>query len=134
MGSIVLPSSYMGQPVKISDQLLLDARLTAQVLNRSIAGQIEYWANLGRTVEPFLRGDKVLALAQAGKAKPLSDCLRDVDSPKGRKRVLKHLDAQPFPHYEGASQHPGLLIRIDANGKRTLGRFVRRKFEAVKLK
>jgi hypothetical protein len=52
----------MGQPVKVSDELLLDARLTADVAERSIAGQIEFWAKLGRAIEPFLRGDQALAL------------------------------------------------------------------------
>ena len=33
----------MSQPVKISDELILDARLTAEIAERSIAGQIEFW-------------------------------------------------------------------------------------------
>jgi hypothetical protein len=32
----------MSQPVKLSDQLVLDARLTGDVAERSIAGQIEF--------------------------------------------------------------------------------------------
>ena len=35
----------MSQPVKISDELILDARLTAEFAERSIAGQIEFWRN-----------------------------------------------------------------------------------------
>jgi len=42
----------MSQPVKISDELILDARLTAEIAERSIAGQIEFWAQLGRAIEP----------------------------------------------------------------------------------
>ena len=37
-----------------------------EVVERSIAGQIELWAKLGRALEPLLRGDQVLALARAG--------------------------------------------------------------------
>ena len=48
----------MSQPVKLSDVLVLDARLTGQIGERSITGQIEYWANLGRAIEPLLRGIK----------------------------------------------------------------------------
>ena len=48
----------MSQPVKISDALVLDARLTGEVTERSIAGQIEFWARLGRAIEPLLRGDQ----------------------------------------------------------------------------
>ena len=121
----------MSQPVKVSDALVLDARLIAEVAERSIAGQLEFWARLGRAIEPLLRGDKALALRRAGDAKPLSDCLRSVDSPAGRRRVAEHLKTRPYPHYEQADE-PGLLVRIEDNGKRTIGRFVNRQFQAVK--
>ena len=71
----------MSQPVKLSDELVLDARLIGKVVKRSIAGQIEFWADLGRAVEPLLDGDRVLALQKAGKIKSLSDCLEAVDNP-----------------------------------------------------
>src|SRR5262245_50979022 len=121
----------MSQPVKISDALVLDARLMGEVAERSIAGQIEFWARLGRAIEPLLRGDRAMALRRAGDAKALSDILRDADSPEGRRRVADHLKSRPYPHYEPADS-PGLLIRIEANGKRTCGRFVNRQFEPVK--
>lgn len=115
--------------MKVSDALVLDARLMGDATQRSIAGQIEFWARLGRAVETLLRGDQVLALSNAGKAKPLSACLQSVDSPAGRKRLAEHLKSLPYPHYEPAAG--GLLVRIEANGKRTTGRFVNRKFQPV---
>ena len=51
----MLPYWRMSQPVKVSDSLVLDARLTGEVAERSIAGQIEFWARLGRAIEPLLR-------------------------------------------------------------------------------
>jgi hypothetical protein len=121
--------SGMSQPVKLSDELLLDARLTGELLKRSIAGQIEFWASLGRALEPLLRGDQVLALTKDAKVRPLSECLRAVDTPEGRKRVAAHLEGQPFPHYEAVEGPPGLLVRIEQNAKRTVGRFVGRQFQ-----
>jgi len=121
----------MSQPVKVSDTLVLDARLTGQVADRSIAGQIEFWARLGRAIEPLLRGDQALALCRSCDSRPLSECLRSVDSPEGRRRVAEHLKTQPYPHYEPADS-PGLLTKIDSDGKRTLGSFVNRQFQAVK--
>src|SRR5213075_1165320 len=106
----------MSQPVKISDALILDARLTGEVAERSIAGQVEFWARLGRAIEPLLRGDEALALRRAGDANPLSQCLRFVETPEGRQRVVEHLKTRPFPHYEQA-ESPGLLVRIESNGK-----------------
>lgn len=121
----------MSQPVKLSDPLVLDARLTAESTERSIAGQIEFWAKLGRAVEPLLQGVQAMALTRAGAARPISECLESADSPKGRKRVADHLKTLPYPHYE-QSDTPGILVRITADGKRSIGRFVHRQFEVVK--
>lgn len=122
----------MSQPVKLSDALVLDARLTGEIAERSIAGQIEFWSRLGRAIEPILQGSQSMALQRAGRAKPLSTCLDTVDSPEGWQRVAEHLQSQPFPHYEPAPDKPGFLVRIDADGRRTVGRFVNREFTPVK--
>ena len=37
----------MSQPVKLSESLVLDARLAGDAVERSIAGQVEFWARLG---------------------------------------------------------------------------------------
>lgn len=41
-------------------------RGTGKVPEGSIAGQIEFWAPLGRAVEPLLHGTPVMALRKAG--------------------------------------------------------------------
>jgi hypothetical protein len=41
----------MSAAVKISDDLVLKARITSKIFKRSIAGQIEYWAKIGQIVE-----------------------------------------------------------------------------------
>jgi hypothetical protein len=120
----------MSQPVKLSDVLVLDARLTGEIAERSIAGQIEYWANLGRAIEPLLQGNQALALCKVAGAHPLSECLTSVDSLKGWSRLGKYLDTLPYPHYEPAPNKPGFLVRIDESGKRTVGRFINRQFRA----
>jgi hypothetical protein len=118
----------MGQPVKISDDLLLDARLVGGLVDRSIAGQIEFWAKLGRAIEPLLDGITALALCRAGAAQPLSSCLRMAGTAAGKRALREYLKGQPYPHYEPVPDSPGLLVRIDANGKRSVGRFIRRRF------
>jgi hypothetical protein len=123
----------MSQPVKLSDGLVLDARLAAETVERSIAGQVEFWARLGRSVELLLEGQQVLALCRNAGARALSECLDSADSPEGRRRVADFLESQPFPHYRPHPDRPGLLVRTDANGRRTVGRFVRRQFQTVSL-
>jgi hypothetical protein len=121
----------MSQPVKLSDSLVLDARLAGEVVERSIARQVEFWARLGRSVELLLEGRQVLALCHNATARPLSACLESVDSAEGRQRVADLLESRPFPHYQPHPDRPGLLVRVDASRSRTVGRFVKREFQAI---
>jgi len=118
----------MGQPVKLSESLVLDARLASELAERSIASQIEFWARLGRSIELLLRGDRVLRLKQLGEVRPLSECIATVDTAEGRARTAAYLASRPFPHFEGVADRPGLVIKIDEDGTRTVGRFVNRQF------
>ena len=124
----------MSQPVKLSDALVLDARMAGEIVERSIAGQVEFWARLGRALEPLLQGPEVLALCRKAAARPLSECLKDVESAAGRKRLATVLQNLPFPHYQPHPTRRGILIRIDANGRRTAGRFVNREFRPVPVR
>jgi hypothetical protein len=74
----------MSQPVLLSTGLVLDARMTSELLERSIASQIEFWARMGQAIEPLLQGAQALALSRARKAMPLSECMAMLDSPAER--------------------------------------------------
>jgi hypothetical protein len=122
----------MGQPVKLSEELVLDARLAGEAGERSIAGQIEYWAKIGRAVELHLRIPQLLKLKREGETRPVSALLASVDTAAGRKRLAAHLDKIAFPHFEAAAGKKGLVVKIDKDGTRTVGRFVNRKFRPGK--
>lgn len=122
----------MGQPVKLSDALVLDARLVGVLTERSIAGQIEFWASIGRSMERLMQTETVLRLKRNSDEHPLSECLRSVDTDEGRHRTAAYLATRPYPHFEAAPGRPGLLVKIDEDGTRTVGRFVRREFRAVR--
>jgi ParD-like antitoxin of type II ParDE toxin-antitoxin system len=134
VGSKMLPFWCMGQPVKLSENLVLDARVVGETAERSIAGQIEFWARLGRAVEPVLRTETALRLKSRGEAVPLSACLTSVDTQEGRERVRSHLASRPYPHFEPAARRPGLIVKIDEDGTRTIGRFVNRRFRPAKTR
>jgi hypothetical protein len=119
----------MSQPVKLSDRLILDARLTGAAMERSIAGQIEFWARLGQAIEPVLKVREAKALAETRVS--VSDSVKIVGAEEGEQRLREYLNRRPFPHYEPAPGSRGLLIRTDGNGKQTIGRFVNREFKAV---
>ncbi|PQO30295.1 hypothetical protein DTL21_23330 [Bremerella cremea] len=117
----------MSQPVKLSDTLVNDARATSSLAERSIAGQIEFWAQLGKAIEPLLYGDQVFALRKRGDLISLTEVLETVDTSAGKARLETHLQQLPFPHYE-PTDDPDYLVRIEQDGSRTTGRFVEGKF------
>lgn len=121
----------MSQPVKLSDALVLDARLAAEAEERSIAGQVEFWAKLGRCVEPLLNGKQVLSLRRSAETQTLFEALAMVDTPAGRKRVEDVIATRPYPHFKQCPGHPELIIRIDEDGAETTGRFINRRFVPV---
>jgi hypothetical protein len=121
----------MSQPVKLSDALVLDARIAGEAQERSIAGQVEFWAKLGRSMEFLLEGRQILALCRNAGVQPLSEALASVDTLAGRKRVADVLANRPYPHFEQHPDQAGLLIRTDEDGSQTAGRFLNRVFTAV---
>lgn len=68
----------MATSVKLSEEIISEAKIISKALNRSVAGQIEYWARIGKLVEenPDLTYEfiKDILIAQqekeAGKVKP----------------------------------------------------------------
>jgi ParD-like antitoxin of type II bacterial toxin-antitoxin system len=121
----------MSQPVKLSDALVLDARIAGEAQERSIAGQVEFWAKLGQAVEPLLTSRQLVDLRQSGRVRPLSQLVASVETPEGRARTKAYLDSRPYPHYR---QFPGMqrvYVRRDKDGTETVGRFVDRVFVAV---
>ena len=120
----------MGSIIRLAEDLS-NQIAAGEVVERSIARQVEFWARLGRSVELLLEGRQVLTLCHNATARPLSACLESVDSAEGQRRVANVLERRPFPHYEPHPDRPGLLVRVDAKGSRTVGRFVKREFQPV---
>ena len=122
----------MPQPVKISDALLLEARITGETMNRSMAGQIEFWAQLGRSIEHLLNGKDVHRLRAAAPPPQLSEVLAAVNTPAGRARLQAVLEAEPFPHFRPIPGEHRLFERIDEDGTKTIGRVIDREFIPVR--
>jgi len=121
----------MSQPVKLSDDLVLEARVAAEAQERSIAGQVEYWAKIGRSVSELLNGRVQQRLVANQAEKSLSEIIETVDKPEGRARLKVYLESRPFPHFEAHPTRKGLLIRIEEDGHRSVGRFRNRQFIEV---
>lgn len=122
----------MGTPVaiKISADLADTARAAAAAADRSLTGQVEHWAKLGRAIESVLPATAANALKQVGsKLEAIEDptlrnevvaALDDFrDSSASNKRARLGLDQQT--HYEPDPSRSKGLIRVEPDGTRTRG-------------
>jgi hypothetical protein len=120
--------SRMSQPVKLSDELVMEARVMGAVKQRSIAGQVEFWANLGMTMERLMSGAELDRTRAKSTARSLSESIESVNKPEGRARLAAYLDRRPLPRFSADPVEARVMIREDADGTRTRGRFARGKF------
>ncbi|MHB8783649.1 MAG: TA system antitoxin ParD family protein [Desulfobacteria bacterium] len=129
----------MGMPVKLSDALVREARDEARIVNRSITGQIEHWASLGRAVEVMLKMPDIRALKHrkfaadesstaSGIRSRVLDAIHRVVSTSDRKAIKRRIAAAGGPIYESDPNRPGRIVRIAPDGTRTPGRFKGRSF------
>ena len=125
----------MGMPVKLSDALVESAREEAASTDRSITGQIEHWAKIGRSVETVLRHQDIRALKRSSAAATLSRSTRRAVQAV-LERVVTEEDRSALARrlkrgravYQSDPTGSGLTERIDPDGTRTLGRLVSRRF------
>lgn len=132
----------MGMPVKLSDELVREARDEARVVNRSITGQIEHWATLGKAVEMILKMPDIRALKHpqftadesstaSGIRSRVLHTIHQIVSASGRNAVKRRIAAAGGPIYESDPDLPGRIVRVAADGTRTPGRFKGRSFIPV---
>ena len=125
----------MGMPVKLSDELVKSAREEAAHTDRSITGQIEHWAKIGRSVETVLRHQEVQTLKRSplkaqvtgGMRHAIQAVLDRVISEDERRSLARSLQAGRTV-YQSDPAGSGLIERIEPDGTRTLGRLVKRRF------
>lgn len=134
----------MARSVKLSEDLVQAAEANAQIERRSVGGQIEYWAELGRRIacDPNISGADLLALQRHERS---SEALQAVnESRRGeilaslqrllgdvkRETFVRKLAARQQPRYGIDPTDPTRLMRIDADGSRTYGRLIDNEFVA----
>ena len=119
----------MSHAITLSDALVQEAQQYADREQRSVADQIEIWAGLGKAVSGLLH--KYPSTDHGVTADTIQERLDFAISPIGQRKAIEHLRALPYPKFEAAPEHPDLVVRVDANGTRTLGKFVDREFQTV---
>jgi hypothetical protein len=122
----------MGMAVKLSNELVEEARKEAKAADRSMAAQIEHWAKLGRSVEGALRQGEVRELkhGEAPTAAEILAVLRKVAYTTDRSDLVRELSASG-PVYQRDPAGSGLIERLDPDGHRSLGRFEQRRWVEI---
>ena len=78
-------------PIKLSGSLVKEARLSAKVFRRSLTGQIEHWATLGKVIESQMSGEAVTRLLQQ----------------RGGTLKIASVDSANSSEADGMTQEPG---------------------------
>jgi hypothetical protein len=100
-------------------------------MQRSIASQVEFWARLGKTMERLMSGNEIGRVQTKTTAESLSHSLETINQPEGRARLQAYLESRPFPRFWADPVEARIMVREDADGTKTRGRFVGREFVPV---
>ena len=119
-------------PIRLQEELMKAAELTASRFHRSTAEQIEYWAELGRSVTDTLDPDVVISVKSGLsriKIEPVYGVPVDPEAVFGsleaqRKNgtLSEHVTNAAF-RYQISAKQSGYLDRIDRQGNITTGQF-----------
>ena len=123
--------------IKVSAEFAESVRAAAAAADRSLTGQIEHWAKVGRAAEAVMPAPVASAL------KRCAGDLNAIEDDSMRRRVIEALDAlreQPVAKlreligipgqtlFESDPKNPGGILRISPDGTRTRGTMKGRTF------
>ncbi len=126
----------MSTAIKVSESLAEEARTAAQDADRSLTGQVEHWARLGKAIEPLLTTKTITALKKWSDLTPEEEAVE-------KQRLLEALEQ--FSHaparvlrdrlglagqtlYEVDPSDSERIIQVLPDGRRVRGQFVDRVF------
>ena len=119
-------------PLRLDASLVEQAKLSGKHLHRSTAEQIEYWADIGRSVSKVITPETLFQI-YAGLVKvriePVAGPTVDPDSlfdaleeDRVNGRLLDNITSSSL-RYQASAQYPGMLEQIATDGTVTVGQF-----------
>ena len=127
-------------PVRLDAHLMESAKLAGEVLKRSAAEQVEFWAHLGRIIAPRLSPKELIEL-QAGlldirleEVRPVevsSSALFDELDTKRSTGSLSQQISNGSLRYQASASHPGCLDQVHPDGRIVTGTFSGGQFQAL---
>jgi hypothetical protein len=127
--------------LRIDENLVLEAQRQAKIQHRSINGQVEYWAKLGKAVASKISAADAFAVSQGLKELHLTPVnsrsvdpgtvLEELESDRNTGFSHKPITSAPF-YFEMSAAHPGFLDKVNRKtGERQTGQFQNGLFEAI---
>ena len=134
--------SSAASPIRLDPKLIELAKREGATKKRSAPKQIEYWAELGKAVEPVIDLKDAYEIIQGfmkisvesleSKAVSPKDAFDSLEE-KRENGELSEIVAESPVYYEASISKPGLLDKVtSATGKRQTGMFRNGKFEPAK--
>ena len=119
-------------PIKLSGELVEEARSSSKLFNRSMTGQIEHWAAIGRAIESQLTGDALVSLlermggtmkigrvVEAGQRQEIAAVLTEFLGQTGDEGAwLRKISARGVPLYGSEPGQAGTITRLNPDGSR----------------
>jgi hypothetical protein len=129
-------------PLRLDDDLVSAAAQVGSIQKRTTRKQIEFWAELGKAVEPLLDITDVYAIIQGLKrinVEPVTsvpvasnDVFKSLENSRKSEAFLNKVAPTTF-YYEASLSRPGLLDRVEKDsGKRQTGQFDNGEFKTQK--
>lgn len=131
----------MSVPIRVSDQLLEEAKQQIKMSYRSLAKQIEFWAQIGKEAEVNMTPADIVALINGEveikvfrkKSEPVDfDIVFDEIESDRKSGTLKKKVVKDKIWYEESTEKPGIFFRLTDTGEKTLGKFSNGKFIPIK--
>ncbi len=127
--------------VRIDENLVFEAQREAKIQHRSINGQVEYWAKLGKAIASKISVTDVFAVTQGLKEVRLElvgnrtidpgIILEELESDRDAGFSGKPVTSAPF-YFETSASQPGYLDRVNTKtGERQTGQLHNGVFEAL---
>jgi len=119
-------------PIRLQEDLMQEAKETAKRFHRSTAEQIEYWADLGRSVSSVLNPDLILSVVSGLsviKTEPILSPPIDPDKvfqaleSDRESGELTHIVSSSSTRYQASTKHVGFLERVSPDNSVATGQF-----------
>lgn len=126
-------------PVRLQDDLMKSAKLAGELFHRSAAEQVEYWADIGRSVSRMIDPEKLIAIrtglsrinVEPIHVKPVNpeDVFRNLEIKRKNGTLAQQVISNSFK-YQVSFSHPGYLEKIE-NGTITIGQIKNGEFISI---